>query len=116
MMPDGTVVGNGERALVSCKPMLGGALRADGGEQPGGAEDRDDFDGIVAETVDKAEWADDQLAQLRLAALRDDPARLRTLPQAVGCMDEALHNQVGIQGRGLRNMFTNRLEVSDGTR
>lgn len=53
-------------------PRAFGALSADVGEEPGGAEDRDDLDGIVADTVDNAEWANDQLAELLLATLGDD--------------------------------------------
>ena len=96
--------------------MFGGALPGDVREQSRGAEDRDDLDGIVAQAIDNAEWADDQLSELRLTALGNDSPRFWELLQTIGCADEALHHEVGIQWGILSDVGVNRLEVPNRPR
>jgi len=95
---------------------LGGALPGYVGKQPGGTEDSDDLDGIVADAVDNAEWTNDQLAEFGLGAFGNDATQFWELLQAIGGADKALHYEISVQGRVLRNMLANGLEIPDGPR
>ena len=95
---------------------MGGALPGDVWEKPGSAEDRDDLDGIVADSVDDAERADDQLPEFGLAAFGDNATRFWKLLQAIGCADEALHHEIRIQWGVFSDVVVNRLEVPNGPR
>lgn len=93
--------------------MLGSALPAEIGEQPGRPEDSDDFNRFTTDAVHDPERANDQLPDLGLAALRHDAARFRELPQTFGREEQPLDHEVRVQRGVLDDVLLDRLEVSD---